>query len=129
MKSIKLLLAIAALFMTTALFGQAKVSVTSSKNTFVQTETGSTTLFTCTGTETEISNLQNRANALKDKMTLEMEKNKNGSYTCKLVVNHQPQAEYAVKMLTYLGISTVTVDGKEKPVADLSADLNAMKEK
>ena len=128
MKTIKLIVvALLPVFMGVASFAQGTVEITTSKQTFVQSETGSVTQFTYTGTATEVTALQEKAVRLKVRLSLEMTKNANGSYACKLIITQQNHAEYAVKMFLSLGIEKVTVDGAEKPVDELATDLNAMK--
>jgi hypothetical protein len=122
----KVLIAIVPMFMAVAAFAQGKVEITSSKQTFVQSEVGSTTQFTFVGTDVEMNALKEKAATMRLRLTLESERNASGTYTCKLNVKQQNHAEYAAKMFLTLGFEKVTVDGTEKPVADLAADLTAM---
>lgn len=115
------------MLVTITAFGQGKVEITSGKQTFVQNETSSVTQFTFT--DADVKNLKEKAQDLKTRLTLEMDKNSDGTYACELNIKTQNHAEYVSKMLLTLGFENVTVDGTEKPVADLAADLNTMMNK
>lgn len=127
MKSLKYILTVLALVLCSISFSQRKLEITSSKQTFSQTETGSTTVFTFIGNTDEAAGFQRRADALKDRLTLTMTKNEDGTYTCTLNVLQQPHEEYVVKMLMTLGITKITIDGTEKPIEDLTEALKTMK--
>lgn len=119
-----------ALLIATVSFAQQKnivAKIKKEKGTFVQTNNGSVTTFQLSTSYNEIEKLKAKADELSDKMTLKVDAIDNTNFTCVLSINHQNHAEYVHKMFVYLGITSITVDGVEKPLDDLIATLKGLR--